>query len=148
MAVGETQVYDEAVEFLMEDANGQWDSASDYAFILLDTTHTPDDADNDYQDVSGDECSDGDYAPIACGTRAVNRATGTSYLDSADADFGDPVTIAARYLVCLQGTFGSLQTTDKLMFYVDLTGSGNASSTTSAFQVQAPTNGWLSFAQA
>jgi hypothetical protein len=81
---------------------------------------------------------------------AIDNTTtaGTTYYDSADANFGATVTITAKYLIAVQpvtaGTFSA--TTSKLLFYVDLdTSSGTAevSSVASEFVIIAPANGWF-----
>jgi hypothetical protein len=92
----------------------------------------------------------GDGAPIAATGLAIDSTTtaGTTYFDSADAAFGNPVTITAKYLVAVMpetaGTFSA--TTSKLLFYVDLnttSASSTVSSTADEFTVQAPANGWF-----
>ena len=151
MALGQAQIHDEALAHLLSSTGAQWDDGTaNFAFILLDNAYTPSDVHNDYQDVSANECTDVDYAAIACGTRAFVQSGADTYLDSADADYGSAVTIAARYLMCIQGNYASLGATDKIIFRVDLDdgGSANVSSTSSTFKITAPTNGWLKLNQA
>lgn len=151
MTVGTTQLYDVGILNLLANAQAKWDNgAANYAFILLDNAYTPSDAHASYSAVSANECGDADYAPIAVGSRTLTNTSGTIYADSADANFGSSVTIAARYLVCVAGNPASLQAADPLVFYQDLRteDDGNVASTNSNFVVSAPTNGWFSLAQA
>ena len=153
MTVQATQLYDGANEILLEDATEQWDeAAADYMFILAKDTYTPSDAHTTVANVgTGDVhwIETGDGAPIAAGTRTVGFTGADTFMDSADADFGDPVTITAKYLICILSATGTVQSTDKLIFVNDLvTEGGNASSSAAAFKVTAPANGWFKYAQA
>lgn len=151
MATGTTQLHNQAINHLTDTAGKQWnDGTSDFAFILLTDGYTPADADLTYGDISGNECADADYAQQAASTRQITRSGGTTYFDSDPANFGTNVTIAARYLVCVAGTAGSLNSGDVVLFRVDLNdgGTGNVDSQNSDFRVDPDTNGWFSIAQA
>lgn len=149
MAVGAVQLYDTGILNLVEDSGRQWDGSGDFTFALLVNDYSPSDSHSEWGDVSGHECTDSDYSQVAVGSRALSNSSGTIYGTSSNANFGSSVTISARYLVCVAGTAGSLNSTDKVIWYQDLNdgGSGNVSSNNSSFVVNQPTNGWFSFAQ-
>lgn len=152
MAVGTVTKYNQLLDVLMGDADRQWDDATagSLMFVLVENGYTPDATHTTANDLGANVITAGDGAPINVGTPAVNNSTGTTWLDSADAAFGNPVTITAKYLVCIQpATAATYATTAKLLWYVDLdttSTSTSLSSTNSEFTVSAPANGWISIA--
>lgn len=152
MTVGATELQDGGMPRLLQNANPNWDDATaNYTWVLIDNAHTPADSDATYADISANVCADGDYAAKAVANRTVtDGAANACYLDSDDADFGAAVTIGARYLYCVEGLFSGLNSTDKLIFRIDLNsgGAANVASTAAPFKIQGPTNGWLDVKQA
>ena len=148
MAAGKPKIFESGAASVLANAKAQWDLAGNqFAFILLDTAWTPDASLDTYSQLTN-ECIDADYAPIGVTTRTINEVAGVTYLDADDAAFGDPKTISARYLVCVQGDYTALAGTDSLVFFVDLNTSGaNVSTITAAFTVVADALGWLSITE-
>ena len=121
MPVGKTQVYNTGLRDLLQNADDQWDAVGTlFAYILLDGAHLFADADSTYADVSVDEIPDADYGALDVITRAVNQSGVNVFIDAADATFGNPVTIAALFLVCVMGLNTALVAGDPLVFRVDL----------------------------
>lgn len=135
MAAGPVQWYPTG---LLAIANGGVDFLTDtIKAALLVTAHTVDLADDNFDDVSADECADGDYAQVTLGTKTVAIASGKVRFDSADISFGNPVTISARYLVIYKDT--GTPATSTLLGIQDLnTGGGNLSSVASTFSIPTP----------
>ena len=156
MAIGTVQKYDGFEYALGHSGNRAWDDATtgNIIWCLADETYTPSDAHSTTNDVSTALITTGDGVPINATGLAIDKTTtaGTTYYDSDDANFGSSVTITAKYLIAVQpvtaGTFSG--TTDVLLFYVDLDTTSGSSTVSSApdFIILAPTNGWLSSAQA
>ena len=151
MAVGTVTKYNGFEKQISADANRQWDDATagNIMFCLVSAAYTPSATHSTTADVTG-VITAGDGAPIAATALAIDNTTtaGSTYYDSADANFGTTVTITAKYLIAVMpvtaGTFDAA--TSKLLFYVDLntaSGSATVSSTASDFLVYAPTNGWI-----
>ena len=116
-------------------------------FCLCTSSYTPAATHTTTTDLAGTITS-GDGAPIAATGLAIDNTTtaGTTYYDSADANFGSAVTITAKYLIAEQpvsaNTFSA--TTSKLLWYINLdTGGGSIASVASDFVIIAPTNGWF-----
>lgn len=133
MAVGIPKIYEKSLLLI---ANQSLDFVNDtIKAALLVTAHTVDLATHDFfNDVSGDECADGDYAQITLSGKAITLTANKIRFDFADLDFGNTVTIAARYLLIYKDT--TVATTSPVIFIVDLnTGGGNLSSTNSDFDV-------------
>lgn len=152
MALGTVTKYNQLEKQIGADAERQWDDATagNIMFCLADAAYTPAATHTTTADVGANLITTGDGAPIAATSLAIDNTTtpGTTYYDSADANFGASVTISAKWLIAVQpvtaGTFSA--TTSKLLWYVDLnnsSGSAEASSTASDFIVYAPTNGWI-----
>lgn len=148
MPAGIVQKFEGAMRHMMAVANNaQWDDpAVPFAFILLDVSWTPSDADNSYGSLSVHECASPDYAPKAVTGRTIAGTGHNCFADSADAIFGSLVTISARYLVCVQGDPAALVAGDAAIFWVDLdttAGALNKSSAADNFALQAPASGWF-----
>lgn len=151
MAIGPAVVYDQGIKRFLDNATPDWDNGSaHFTWALLDNSYTPSNAHSLWSDVSANQCASADYSPKAVTTRTLTTSGGNTYADSDDANFGTTVTIAARYLVCVQtAAAATLAAGDKLMFYIDLNegGSVNVSSSASTFNIQGPVNGWLRIAR-
>ena len=136
MAVGTfTLTYDGKLALL----NGNIDPDGDTLVgVLVDNAHTPSlENDNLYSDISGNECTDGDYAPVVLGGVAMNRTGATVKLDANAVAYGDPVTISARYIYVVRRAGASLVAGDLILGYMDLNngGSANVGSTNAEFTV-------------
>jgi len=149
MAVGTVTKYNQCDKQLFATANRQWDdsTAGNIMFCLCTSSYTPVATHTTTTDLAGTITS-GDGAPIAATGLAIDNTTtaGTTYYDSADANFGATVTITAKYLIAVQpvsaNTFSA--TTSKLLWYINLdTGGGSIASVASDFVIIAPTNGWF-----
>lgn len=111
------------------------------AMALLKPGYTPSATHSTWADVSAQEITDTDYEQQAVANGAFTEASGTVTFDTDDVSFGTDVSITAKYAVIVLGTAGSLQTTDKLVGYLDLNttdGTSTASSTNGNFEVQTP----------
>lgn len=106
--------------------------------VLVDNAHTPDPAtDSTYAAISANECDDADYAAQTVTGVALTRAAGVAKLDANAVPFGNPVTIAARYVYLVQQLGGALAGTDLILGYMDLNDGGaeNVSSTNAEFTI-------------
>lgn len=135
MAAGTAQPYNKGLyHMLRQEADFLGGTVK---MALLDNAHTPDLVNDEFfDDVSADECADGDYAQQTLGTKTITQnGSGHTVLDAADVDFGNAVTIAARYAVIYIDT--GTPATSTLLFLIDLNdgGSANVSSTNSDFDV-------------
>ena len=150
MAVGSVTKYTQIFDLMLGDAFRQWDNATagNIMFGLVTNGYTPSAAHTTAGDLSTNIITVGDGLPIAATSLAVNVNAGVTWMTSADAAFGNPVSITAKYLVCMQPvTAGTYASTAKLLWYVDLdnsSGSASITSTASEFTVHVPTNGWIS----
>lgn len=100
--------------------NGSKDFAADAAYaVLLTGAYTPDLAHDTYSDISGNECADTDYDPVALANKAVTAVGNDVLLNCDDINFGASVTISAQYLALVWGTAASPQAADALIGYVD-----------------------------
>ncbi|MFA5922310.1 MAG: hypothetical protein WC856_13625 [Methylococcaceae bacterium] len=151
MALGTVTKYNSLEKTLFDTAERQWNDATagNIMFCLCGNGYTPAATHDNTADLL-DLIATGDGAPMVATGLAIDNTTtpGTTYYDSADANFGAAVTILAKYLIAVQpvtaGTFDAA--TSKLLFYVDLdttSGTAEVSSTASDFVVYAPTNGWF-----
>lgn len=136
MAVGTfTLTYDGKLNWL----NGSIDPDTDTLVgVLVLNAHTPSlENDNLYSDISANECADGDYAPVVLTGVALTRSGATVKLDANLVNYGDPVTIAARYIYVVRRATGTLAAGDLILGYMDLNdgGSANVASTASTFSV-------------
>lgn len=123
------------------DGSIEWDDgATNVAAILCTSSYAPALAHATYADITN-EVTDADYAPQAVTTRTTSRDGDEIQYKSDPVDFGAEVTIAAQYLILVQGDAASLQTTDPLIGYVDF---GEAkSSTAAAFKFTPASSGWF-----
>lgn len=133
MAAGSFQAYEQG---LLDICNQTVDFVSDTVkAMLLTSSYTPSAASDQYlDDISANECADGDYAQQTVGSKTIAIASNKVRFDCADIDFGNAVTITAKYLVLYldTGTPG----TSTLLWYCDLdTGGGSPSSTADDFDV-------------
>lgn len=105
--------------------------------ILVDNAQTPSVVNDDvYSDVSGNECADGDYTAQVVANLAWTETSSRNFkLDADDVDFGNSVTISARYLYLVRRAGGSLVAGDLIVGYMDLNdgGGSNVSSTNGDF---------------
>lgn len=102
---------------------------------LLTSGYTPNIVAHDFfDDVSASECADGDYAQITLASKTLGIVSGKLRFDCANLDFGNSVTITAKYLVIYKDT--GTPATSPLLFIVDLnTAGGSASSVSSDFDL-------------
>lgn len=112
--------------------------------VLLTSSYTPNVASQSIlSDISGNIISDSDYVAQTLGSVTVTESGGTVTFDSADINFGNSVTLSAKYLALYDDTSAN----DKLVVYVDLdTGGGSVSSTSSTFQVTINASGIFTLA--
>jgi len=151
MAIGQVTKYDKLQSHLIKYPERHWDdpTAGNVMWLLATKDYTPDVTHDTVADLSSDYISAGDGAPINATSLDVDDATtaGVTYLDSALVNFGEAVSITAKYLVAVKpATPGTLAGTSKLLFYVDLntdSTSAEVSSIASAFKINAPANGWV-----
>ena len=151
MAVGNVILYDGATE-LFKSSSRQWDdpATGNIMFILANHTYTPNISHATVANVSY-YIPSGDGAPINATSLAMNTQTGVNagdiYCTSDAANFGSSVTITAKYLICVQPvTAGTLASTSKLIFYVDLdttSSSTDVSTTAGQFTIIPSASGWF-----
>jgi hypothetical protein len=150
MAVGTVTKYNQFLDVIMGTADRQWDdgTAGSCMFVLVTSGYTPVATHTTAADLGANVITSGNGAPINVPSPAVNNTSGVTWLNSSNAAFGNPVTITAKYLVCIQPvTAATYATTAKLLWYVDLNtaGSGSSvSSTADVFTVNTPASGWIS----
>ena len=146
MTVGVVQLYNQWGDILAGTANNQWDSATatHFGFLLAKSSYTPNDTHTTIADLGTagtNWINAGDGAPIQVPSRAVDNSNGATQFKAGNANFGASVTVSAKYLICFAGDPASPQATDRLLFWQDLkTEGGEASSSSSDFNVQAPAN--------
>lgn len=144
MAIGKTQMYHRGWLKIL-DRTIDWVN-DDIRALLLVGTHTIDlDTHEFVSDISGDEVAGGgDYnrLPASIATKAFSRATGEVRFDGGIADFGDPVTITAGFLVFYK--HNASDNAAALLFIVDLDEAAqDVSSTNGKFQISPhATRGW------
>ena len=109
--------------------------------VLIDNAHTPNkETEDTYADISANVCTDADYAPqTVTGLAWTDTGSRTFKLDHSLINFGDAVTISARYCYFIKQAGGSPAGTDLIVGYYDLNdgGAANVSSTASDFDVDA-----------
>lgn len=149
MAVGAAQLYNNALNYLM-DGTAPWESSALRA-ALVTSSYTPADTHDAWSSVSGNEVSaGGGYSThgeaIASAAVSVDGSFNT-VVDSAIVTWGSSTTITAKYFVVVEDADANaaLASTDKLIFYVDLsTGGGSVSSSSGTFSLDAhSTLGWF-----
>ena len=142
MAVGPFQFY---AEFLRSLGNKEVDLDSDtFIGVLIASTYTPSLSGHaSITNISSHELSGGDYARVTL-TSVTKTLTSTTMKWSSDTvNFGNPVTLSARYFAIFDDTHAS----DRLVGIMDLNvGGPEVASTTGPFSVSPdPTLGWLTF---
>lgn len=132
MAAGAFVLYNEGKEDLFTvDADAQA-----YRWALVLAAYTPAATHVTWSEVSANETVDGDYAQQNATGVSITQTAGTVTFDIGDVDFGNTVTITAKYLVLIQGTVAGGAGTDRLVGYVDLnSGGGSVSSTSGNFDI-------------
>ena len=138
MAVGNFIPYD---SFVYRVARGDFDFLVDTVkMLLLDNAYTPLPAAHDaLDDISANEVDDGvftDYAQQTLAGKTITQDGSTrTVFDANDVDFGNAVTITARYAVIFKDS--GTPATSWLMGYIDLNDGGSTavSSTASDFDV-------------
>lgn len=144
MAAGSFTLYGAAIEGI---ARGLVDlDGHSFKAALCASGYTPNVATHAALADLTNELSGGDYARVTLTGVSVARSGTTVKFTSDPVDFGDDVTLTAKYLVLYDDTHAS----DALLGYVDLnTGGGSASSTDGPFEV-APdaADGWFTMAPA
>jgi len=130
MAAQAWQLYHNAI---LRTLNGGYDFDTHvFKCALLTAAHTPDLAvHDDLADVVAEEVAGGgDYARQAVGGITLVLAAGVATFDCNDIDFGDPVTITAKYAVIYDDTHAA----DGLFAITDLNlGGGSVSSVAGPF---------------
>ncbi|MCA9137249.1 MAG: hypothetical protein KDB00_10830 [Planctomycetales bacterium] len=109
--------------------------------MLLDNAHTPDLANHEFvADIVADEIADVGYARQTLAGKTNTIVAGKIRVDSNDIDYGDSVTIAARYQAIYQEVTNDADS--PLLALLDLnTAGGNISSTASDFDIAINANG-------
>lgn len=112
--------------------------------ILVDTAHTPSVVtDNEYSDISANVCADADYTGsfpnglVVTGAAWTQTSSRNFKLDANALDFGNTVTISARYVYLVRRAGASLVAGDLIVGFMDLNdgGSTNVSSVNGNFDV-------------
>lgn len=139
MAAGAFQIYVNGAKNII---NQNIDLVNDtIVAILLDTAHVVDlSLDEFISDIVADEIADAGYARQTLSGKTITVVAGKVRVDCADIDFGDTVSLSARYMAIAKNT-GS-DATSQLVGITDLnTSGGNLSSTSSDFDVAVNANG-------
>lgn len=134
MAAGNPQAYG---QFLLNCLNNtsDWVNDNHYA-ILLTSSHTFTITHTTLADISANEIADYDTSgPQDMTGEALSGAAGTVTFDADPVDFGNNVTITARYIAYLEGTVGAKSGTDKLCFSAALDDTADKSSSNGDFDV-------------
>lgn len=151
MGIGTVTRYEKFPGISQEAAGFKWTDATAgaYMFGLVTSSYTPSVDHATAADFGANIITSGDGLPINCNSRVVNYtpADDKTWYSSASANFGNTVTITAKYLVCMMPvTAGTYANTAKLCWYVDLNvGAGlSYSRTAQSYIIDPPTNGWFS----
>lgn len=125
--------------------NGNIDFLTDtIKAALLTSSHTLDlTADDAWDDVSTDECADGDYAQVTLSSKAISTSGGVVTIDAADVDYGSAVTITAKYLVFYKDS--GVASTSYLIGAIDLdeATTNDVSSTAAPFKIRFSSYGFV-----
>lgn len=104
---------------------------------LLNNNYTPVTSVHDaWDDVSSHVCTSGDYAVTYLSSRTITQdSSKRTVFDAADVDYGDSVSISARYMVIYKDS--GTPSTSYLLWYVDLNdgGSEEVESSSSDFDI-------------
>lgn len=141
MAAGPFQSYDTGYSEIV-DGTISWEN-DDITAVLLDGDYTPDRAAHTtYNDISGSEIEDADYAQVQIAGKAVD-VNGTNIRVTHSAiSFGSDVTISAKHLAYVAGEAGSLASGGRVIGVVDLNvGGGTLDSTNSDYSFTPHANG-------
>lgn len=126
------------------------ESAAMYAVLTTDASGAPNVAtDIDYADITAGEPGGG-YDQQVAALDVTEPSPGITMVNMDQVNFGDTVTIDARYFWILQGNFAAPGGTDRILGFMDLNfgGSGDVSSVASDFKVDANANGLYRVAKA
>lgn len=116
--------------FLTHEANllallNAFENDADVAAVLVSDSHTPDRAsDLTYDDISGNEIDDSDYAPQEVANKATSVVSTRVRLTHDKITFTEEGNIEAKYLYFVIGDPESLQSTDLIGGHIDLNTSG------------------------
>lgn len=112
--------------------------------VLVDNLHTPSiTTDATYADISGNECADTDYTAsfaeglVVTGLAWSQTSSRNFKLDGAVRDYGNAVTISARYEYLVRRAGATLVPGDLILGFLDLNdgGAANVSSVAGNFDV-------------
>ena len=117
MAIKPLQFYD-AGRLYFFDGTIIWKTVSKVTAVLLDDTYTPAADHEIYSDLTG-ELTMADYAQKEVISRTTERRNNNVLYKSNGLTWGNSVTISAQYLVLVVGTPTALNSSDKLIGYVD-----------------------------
>ena len=147
MSLGTVQKYNQFPDLVLRSANRQWDdpAAGSAMFILATSTYTPSPAHSTAADLGANVITTGNGSPINVATPVQTLLANVTWFSSGGANFGNPVTITAKYLVCVQPVVaGNYAATAKLLWYVDLSsGGGSLVVSAGSFNILPPVNGWV-----
>lgn len=137
MAVGSFIAYNSFIYRAMRDAVlGESNLNGTYQALLLDNAYVPSLAHATLADVVANECTDPDYGRRNIAGLAVSQdGSSRTVIDANDVDFGNAVTIGARYIVIV--CYTGVNATSYLVGYMDLNdgGAANVQSTNDDFDV-------------
>lgn len=112
--------------------------------VLIDNAQTPSTVTDDlWSDISANECASADYTAsfaeglVMTGIAWTNTSGRNFKLDANILDYGNAVTISARYVYLVRRAGATLVAGDLIVGYMDLNdgGSANVSSTNGDFDV-------------
>lgn len=117
----------------------------DIRAMLVTASHTPSqDSDQYVSDIVANECADSGYARQTLASLAVAISSNEVRWDFADVDFGNSVSLTAKYLYVLK--YNASDSSARLIGFVDLNTSGTGASATSTngnFDIQINASGAL-----
>ncbi len=146
------QLHNAALEHLASASGAQWDDGTtQFVWVLLDNAYTQSDADTTWLDIKANEIDDTvqtDYVRQAVSNRTVTTVAGAVEYHADTADFGDDVTLTARFFACVHCAAGSLNLADAdiVIGVVDL--GAEKSSENNDFDLAEPSTGWFYVGQA
>lgn len=133
MAAGPFEVYHKGLLKIIQQSINFFSDTIKVA--ILTSSYTPDLAVDEFWDeISANECVDGDYAQLTLGSKVFDLQSGKIRFDAANLDWGNSVSITGKYIVILKDTGNPA--TSPLIWLLDLnTSGGSVSSTNSDFDV-------------